>query len=54
MNLWINADIKVPIPNLPRELCPHGGEKILPCEVNCELQCGDCLLESKERAGNEE
>ncbi len=51
-------DLKVlywmPIPNLPRELCPYGKAQLLPCEVNCELRCGDCLLDAKERGANEE
>ena len=34
-----------PLPNLPRELCPYGSEDLLPCEVNCNLTCEDCLLE---------
>ena len=41
MNLWINADIDVPI----------NDETVL---AIINGKCGDCLLESKERAGNEE
>lgn len=41
----------MPLPNLPKELCPHGEEQLRPCEVNCELTCSGCLFE--ERNGNE-